>query len=285
MAYKELLETENFYGHYKRLAWMKSHTVKGEKVLEVGCGSGAYITTPLILCGRDAYGCDTGVLSIREASRIARENGITKERYFCKSIADVDEVYDTVICSEVLEHIPDSEQAEFIDQICRHVKPGGKLLITVPNGKGSYEIGQKYFKKPVEALEEFKQPYYRLRHNLKVFVLALIDRLKNRKIKKIGGVGNFSSVTGQFGGGENRETHLTFTDTPHVQWFSVNDILNLIMPRGFRLEEFTGSSMFCGVIINTYIRPNRLLCKINDILGSKFPKQASGYYFYFRKTG
>lgn len=181
MRYKEIVENENFYGHYKRLKWMLSHTKKGERILEVGCGSGAYITTPLILAGRDAYGCDVGELSIIEAARIAKENGIKGERYFCRDIADIKENYDTVICSEVLEHIPDEEQAAFMDQICGHVKAGGRLLITVPNGKGSYEIGQKYFKRPIEFIQKLLKPYYCMRHRLKVVLSVPLAKLRHKQ--------------------------------------------------------------------------------------------------------
>ena len=42
----------------------------------------------------------------------------------------VDGTFDVVVCSEVLEHIPDYKQA--VKEITRILKPGGKLAVSVP---------------------------------------------------------------------------------------------------------------------------------------------------------
>lgn len=46
----------------------------------------------------------------------------------------------------------------------------GKLIVTVPNGNGSYENRKKYFKKPVERINALIEPYYRMRYKIKVLV-------------------------------------------------------------------------------------------------------------------
>ena len=42
-----------------------------------------------------------------------------------------DQTFETIICSEVLEHVSDVESA--LNEIDRLLKPGGKLLISVPS--------------------------------------------------------------------------------------------------------------------------------------------------------
>ena len=222
----EIIEEENFYGHLKRLNWIQNQTTIGETILEVGCGTGAFITTPLILSGRDVYGVDIGGKSIQEANRIARLNGVKEQRFFCKDVAEVDGQYDVVICSEVLEHISDEEQDIFVSQLCNHVRPGGKLIITVPNGKGSYEIGQKYFKKPVECLIKLLRPFSQIEKKIKRGLLYILK--KNKEIEKSAG----SSAL-------PKEMYLTFTDSPHIQRFSVDDILDIFLHRGFVLLDFS----------------------------------------------
>lgn len=268
---KGIIEEENFYGHLKRLNWIQNQTTIGETILEVGCGTGAFITTPLILSGRDAYGVDIGERSIQEANRIARLNGVKEQRFLCKDIAEVEGQYDVVICSEVLEHISDEEQDNFVSQLCNHVRLGGKLIITVPNGKGSYEIGQKYFKKPVECFIRLMRPFFWIEKKIKSY---LLDILKNNKDID-GSENDKSSLNGM---------HLSFTDTPHVQWFSFDDICGMFVHRGFFLLNFSGASMFADVITNTFFLPNKLMCQLNNKLGDLFPEMASGYYFCFRKT-
>jgi SAM-dependent methyltransferase len=41
-----------------------------------------------------------------------------------------DESFDAVLCSEVLEHVPDPTRA--LDEFARLLRPGGKLIITAP---------------------------------------------------------------------------------------------------------------------------------------------------------
>ena len=67
------------------------------------------------------------------------EENIDMELFQCKNIYEINKKYNAVICSEVLEHLNDSELEGFCTQLCDIVQSGGLLLITVPNGRGSYE--------------------------------------------------------------------------------------------------------------------------------------------------
>jgi SAM-dependent methyltransferase len=46
------------------------------------------------------------------------------------SIPEPDRSFDAILCSEVLEHVPNPNLA--LDEFCRLLKPGGKLLLTAP---------------------------------------------------------------------------------------------------------------------------------------------------------
>lgn len=46
------------------------------------------------------------------------------------NIPAVDESFDSILCSEVLEHIP--EPTHVLDEFARLLKPGGKLILTAP---------------------------------------------------------------------------------------------------------------------------------------------------------
>jgi SAM-dependent methyltransferase len=46
------------------------------------------------------------------------------------AIPEADASYDAVLCTEVLEHVPDPVRA--LAELCRLVKPGGELILTAP---------------------------------------------------------------------------------------------------------------------------------------------------------
>src|SRR3990172_6853665 len=46
------------------------------------------------------------------------------------AIPEPDAVFDVLLCSEVLEHVPDPTKA--LDEFTRLLKPGGKLILTAP---------------------------------------------------------------------------------------------------------------------------------------------------------
>ncbi len=50
-----------------------------------------------------------------------------------------DQIFDLVTSISVLEHIPDYEDSLAIEEMWRVLKPGGKLIITIPCAKNSYE--------------------------------------------------------------------------------------------------------------------------------------------------
>jgi SAM-dependent methyltransferase len=105
--------------------------LSGERLLDVGCGDGTF--TRVLdekfreICGIDVQ--DTFLeqfrLAVRNDARFAIANMSASEMLF------PDEHFDTVITIETLEHIPDLDGAA--SEICRVLRRGGELLITVPN--------------------------------------------------------------------------------------------------------------------------------------------------------
>ena len=90
------------------------------KLLDVGCGKKPYQR----LFDVDSY---TG-LDID--SEVTRKHNIADHFYDGHSFPFQDAEYDSILCNQVLEHVfsPD----EFLGEINRVLKPGGRLLLTVP---------------------------------------------------------------------------------------------------------------------------------------------------------
>ena len=110
----------------------------GDRVLDLGCGEGRHVISVYLEQAVDAVGVD---LSLRDlvTTRGKFEEFVaetTADRSFVLSSANAlalpfaDNSFDKVICSEVLEHIPDYQGA--LREIQRVLKPGGLFCASVP---------------------------------------------------------------------------------------------------------------------------------------------------------
>lgn len=117
-----------------RFAWLGNVVArlpKGSRVLDAGAGE----LRNKVLCNGleyvaqdfcqyegigDGKGLQTGAWNTR---RIDLVSDIT-------CIPDRDQSYDAILCTEVLEHVPDPLMA--LDEFSRLLKPGGKLILTAP---------------------------------------------------------------------------------------------------------------------------------------------------------
>ena len=77
---------ENIYGHRKRLEWILRHVHPGQRVVELGCGTGHMITRPLLKLGYDAYGVDLDERSIQFGRERFRREGLDPHRLLANNI-------------------------------------------------------------------------------------------------------------------------------------------------------------------------------------------------------
>ena len=97
---------ENIYGHKNRVLWFTNFITKEEEVLEFGCGTGVMVSAFLLQEGYNMYGVDLDCPSVELGQKFYNENGLDGSRLMCKDIADLeDERFDTIIATEVFEHI------------------------------------------------------------------------------------------------------------------------------------------------------------------------------------
>ena len=116
----------------------------GQRVLDLGCGEGRHVISMNVLNGADAVGVD---LSLNDLSTAQDRREELVEMVEPDGQADYDALFavlagnalelpfpdnafDAVICSEVLEHIPDYRGA--LAEIFRVLKPGGRFCASVP---------------------------------------------------------------------------------------------------------------------------------------------------------
>jgi len=101
---------------------------KNDMLLDVGCGRGNFVPY-----SNDSsyHGIDISNNNIEHCKRNHKEKNF--EVMDCCDMNYEDNVFDKVICSEVLEHMNYEEIHRTLFELSRVVKSGGKIIITVPN--------------------------------------------------------------------------------------------------------------------------------------------------------
>ena len=115
-------------------SWIKP----GTKILDLGCGEGRHVISAYVEQQVESFGVDLSVDDLKTTRDKFRhfEQPRDTNRAFGLASANAlelpfaDNTFDKVICSEVLEHIPDYQGA--LAEIQRVLKPGGLLCASVP---------------------------------------------------------------------------------------------------------------------------------------------------------
>lgn len=108
----------------------------GSSVLDAGCGSGRHLRALARLPGLKLVGIDRNPADVEEAQKNLKNMTDAVSTGFHVACGDItalpfeSESFDCVICSEVLEHIPEHEEA--LKELVRVLKPQGSLVVSVP---------------------------------------------------------------------------------------------------------------------------------------------------------
>ena len=112
--------------------------VCGDRVLDLGCGEGRHVIAAYLEAGVHSVGVDLSLQDLsrardkftdfQQADDASRQLSLTSADAL--SLPFADNTFDKIICSEVLEHIPDYQSV--LLEIQRILKPGGLLCVSVP---------------------------------------------------------------------------------------------------------------------------------------------------------
>jgi 2-polyprenyl-3-methyl-5-hydroxy-6-metoxy-1,4-benzoquinol methylase len=210
------------------------------------------LALPLTRAGFNVIGLDLHSQSIDYGKQLFKREGFEEAKLRACDLSQANELYDVVIASEVLEHIDDSGLADILCVITTHLKLGGQLLITVPNGYGWFEIeSYLWFKTGIGWFLERTR---------------IAEAVRWTKSWLFG-----CSM-------EEPYPPSTLADSPHVQRFTYNSIQQVLAEQGFEVLSVTGSVLFAGPFSNLFFTGIAPVMKMNCWLGQLMPRWAAGFY-------
>ncbi len=114
-------------GQTRRLDMVRHYiTLEGKSVLDVGCGVGAYVRQFRSFTPR-VFGVDVEEDRLQRAREASPYLALAE----AEALPFADASFDVLFSHEVLEHVRDDREA--LREAVRVVKPGGRIVIFVPN--------------------------------------------------------------------------------------------------------------------------------------------------------
>lgn len=138
-SFYNALEKHEWYYQIEKWEFSKAldFVAPGMRLLEVGCGRGDFLKA-----ARENGVVGVGLEMNENAARIARERGLNVENEdLCLHLHRLTDPYDIVAAFQVLEHVP--APVAFLTQALDSLKPGGLLLIAVPDN--SEELSENLY--------------------------------------------------------------------------------------------------------------------------------------------
>lgn len=138
--YRGLVEPQRGYVGYseptlKRALLETVARLPGTRVVDLGCGPNPVVLLALAEQGREVAAVDLSADFCESARSNAAERGIALrvETASVHATPFDDASFDVAILSETLEHVPDEIESATLAEAYRILRPGGHLVLSVPN--------------------------------------------------------------------------------------------------------------------------------------------------------
>lgn len=133
--------TQRFWHRSKLnlLDWMFPITA-GDRVLDVGCGSGVF-SDAMARRGAMVLGVDANGLAMDYAQKtFGGPGGPTFRQGLLDELPIEPGSFDKAVCLEVIEHVYPQQVSKLFADLFGILRAGGKMLVTTPNYRGTWPI-------------------------------------------------------------------------------------------------------------------------------------------------
>lgn len=236
---------------------LENHAVisgKPVKVLDFGCGNGVDLGQYIIQGGYDYCGLDIHRPSLLYAS----EHFSTPHARFCTKIDD-DERFDVLVLSEVLEHL-DNPSKILRSLVKKHLRKGGLVIGSVPNGYGLTEI----------------EKFIIQRLGLYVAIRAIV-----RFVRSLLGVSK------QPNSSTEPDRVLPYNHSSgHVQFYTKSSLRRVARSAGLDYDEFQNGSLMGGDLSAVTLFRIKPLIRFNTWIAVYLPAWAAAtWHFTLKQKG
>lgn len=251
---------EDTYGLLKRFRFIREFLAETapHSVLDVGCGTGNNLTVPL---AKEFPHIRFVAADADKASVEFAQANNSSENLTFRLTDDVSahEKFDVVIASEVIEHVEDPK--DFLKFLRSRLAPGGRVVLTLPNGYGPFELGS------------FCQTVLQLTGLLRILLWVKRAIFGQRKPAE-------DAVAGAVA----PKGHDTLAVSPHLNFFSYSKIKKLIRSSAFKIERFKPRTFLCGFGFDQTVRSR--MVHWNARVADSLPARCnSGWMFILQDGG
>jgi ubiquinone/menaquinone biosynthesis C-methylase UbiE len=186
-GYNWLKKRGEYKDEWKRKMDLIESKIKNKIVLDAGCGTGGAINYFSNFC-KEIYGIDISRENIEKAKEKYKNKNLFFQVDNVEKISFDESTFDVVYSRWVIEHLKNPKK--FIDETYRILKPGGVLILWVPNVKNPIGVLTKMIpfamqikikgmleRKTIEDVEHYKC-YYRANS------VSRLDQLVKNEFKR-----------------------------------------------------------------------------------------------------
>lgn len=240
-----ILPPENPYGHTKKLRYFL-HELKPLEgtyatVLDFGCGNGTAVTQYLSSLFLRVVGVEHDPDCLEYSKRT-----LPCVQVYSTMLALEPESFEAIICSDVLEHLlyPVTTLLAFGELL----KPNGFIIGSIPNGHGLFELENRLYRS--RAGLRLSQAFEILLNPWRLFRPKRSDVPYNN-------------------------------DSPHVQFFSLDEFFDLVDEAGFYISDFRNGTLLGSPPITAHIlEKSQWLMNMNGYVADHLkPRYASTWLF------
>src|SRR5262245_36949355 len=167
----------DYLGQRWRIEEAAPHIPNGARILDIGCADGALFRLLGKPVGAGSMGIDPTLTARGEVDGKPLVPG-----KFPSDMPAVDP-FDAITMLAVLEHFPTSEHASLEQGCRRYLKPGGRLIITVPSAQVDYILAALKFFRLIHGMALEEHHGYDVSDTTKIFSAAHFRLVRRKKFE------------------------------------------------------------------------------------------------------